>query len=146
MDFKVPKMEKKSESVEEKIENEKPKTSFSSSDLKMDFPLPKPKKKEEPESNVVMSLPEQKKEMDTKPRAMSMSDLLSTSSFKPEKIGEQSTTSPIENVEEKVNSRSMEPVKENPKDSTEAIIHQEQIPAKEIDVTDDQFFDDFFDD
>ena len=30
--------------------------------------------------------------------------------------------------------------KENP------IIHQDKIPEKEIDVTDDQFFDDFFDD
>ena len=26
------------------------------------------------------------------------------------------------------------------------IIHQDKIPEKEIDVTDDQFFDDFFDD
>ena len=150
MDFKAPKIEEKNEPVEEPAKEEKPKTSFSSSDLKMDFPLPK-SKKVETESNVVMSLPEQKKEVGTKPRTMSMNDLLSSSSFKPEEIKEQSTITPVENREETTNAQSMEsvmqePVKETPKEPTEAIVHQDQIPAKEIDVTDDQFFDDFFDD
>lgn len=149
MDFPLPKVEKKPE--EKIVEEEKPKTGFSSADLKMDFPMPKPK---EPmtSSNLIMSLPDQKKEIESKPHAMSMADLLSSSSFKPEEKKEETIIpTPTETVPRNISSQPMEPVVkeaevETPKASSEVIVHQEQIPEKEIDVTDDQFFDDFFDD
>lgn len=151
MDFPLPKVEKKPESEEKIVEEEKPKTGFSSADLKMDFPMPKPK---EPmtSSNLIMSLPDQKKEIESKPHAMSMADLLSSSSFKPEEKKEETIIpTPTETVPRNIPSQPMEPVVkeaevETPKASSEVIVHQEQIPEKEIDVTDDQFFDDFFDD
>jgi len=162
MDFSLPKLEKKEEpKVEEKsAEEEKPKTVFSSADLKMDFPLPKPKKIEN-SSNLVMSLPEQKSEIDTKPHTMTMNDLLSSSSFREEEKKDETVNSipqeiVQENIQKNIPSQTMEPVipkpmisepvREEPKKAPEVIIHQEQIPEKEIDITDDQFFDDFFDD
>jgi len=152
MDFPLPKVEKKPESEEKSVEEVKPKTGFSSADLKMDFPLPKPKESVN-SSNLIMSLPEQKQEIDPKPRTMSMDDLLSSSSFKKEEKKEiDMNPTPTESVLENVSSQPIgtvipEPVKEVPKVPTsEAIVHQDQIPEKEIDVTDDQFFDDFFDD
>lgn len=151
MDFPMPKIEKKSETEEKDVEEEKPKTGFSSADLKMDFPMPKPKESMT-SSNLIMSLPDQKKEPEIKPQTMSMADLLSSSSFKPEeKKEERIISAPTETVSKNIPSQPMEPVVkeaevETSKAAPEVIVHQEQIPEKEIDVTDDQFFDDFFDD
>ncbi len=152
--------------------NDKPKSGFSSSDLKMDFPAPK--KAGFSSSDLKMTIPVPKKEQEIENKEedkseipvpkMTVSDLLSNkhsnSSFgvveekkqKEEPVVPSISENPLFNSVErekslevpKIEVPSLQKPIETPK--SDLIVHQEQIPEKEIDVTDDQFFDDFFDD
>jgi len=162
------------EKEEPLVEKEK-KPILSSTDLKMDFKDTKLKGKLS-SSDLIMTLPPKKeeqpiqksleKEEPQEPRKMSVTDLLANSAFSPsnsnpkpieeDKFFEQFKEKPIPEPEKK--NIPIEPVKIEPQIfdkpieqqkeniQPEIIVHQENIPEKEIDVTDDQFFDDFFDD
>ena len=151
MDFPLPKKKEESEDSDDK-----PKAGFSSNDLKMDFPFPN--KTEHSSSNLKMTIPSPKKEQKIEKEEhseipipkMSVGDLLFSKpsnqnlGMKEEKAKGDET--PFTPTGENLEYSSVEKEKPMELSRDELIVHQEQIPEKEIDVTDDQFFDDFFDD
>lgn len=165
-----PEVVQPNKSLEEKVE-EKPKGTISTSDLKLDFSkLPKrpapivsePVVEEAPkvEPMIVPKVEEEHSDStpkDETPKKMSVNDLLmkDLSKLKPiEEKTEEVKPIPPQFAESASQPVSIPPVSSLPKvpeerprkPESEVIIHKEQIPEKEIDVTDDQFFDDFFDD
>jgi len=105
--------------------------------------------KKEVKASEKTPLPEKKEVVDAKVEEVSKhkeeqaknSMLTIDELLKQEPLGKvKDTEEDKENKEEIPTKKEKEEKKEKP------VIHEEKIPAKEIDVTDDQFFDDFFDD
>lgn len=158
----------KSESTE--VPMERPKKSISSTDLKMILPNTKTEL-EDSETKIGKLIEIQSKEkekLEKNPQKVSINDLLMKDISVP-KIKEESEIkseekndffaqfqekSPISAEEKKLMepliSKEDVPKIESPievrKEQPNIIVHKEKIPEKEIEVTDDQFFDDFFDD